>query len=110
MKSMFVRVTLALALLVPVVAWSQVSVSIGIAPPPLPVYAQPPVPGDGFIWTPGYWAWSQPDNDYYWVRLAPGCWRPTWAICGPRVTGHSRAVATSGIPATGVAKSASTAA
>ncbi len=38
-------------------------------PPPLPDYDQPPVPGDGYIWTPGYWAWS-PDG-YYWV---PGAW------------------------------------
>ena len=38
-------------------------------PPPLPEYDQPPVPGDDYIWTPGYWAWS-PDG-YYWV---PGAW------------------------------------
>ncbi len=38
-------------------------------PPPMPEYDQPPVPGDGYIWTPGYWAWS-PDG-YYWV---PGAW------------------------------------
>jgi hypothetical protein len=37
----------------------------------LQVYAQPLVPGDGYIWTPGYWAWNAPDNDYYWV---PGTW------------------------------------
>lgn len=46
-----------------------VGVSVGIAPPALPVYAQPPCPGDGYIWTPGYWAWG-PDG-YYWV---PGVW------------------------------------
>ncbi len=39
------------------------------APPPLPDYEQPPDPGDGYIWTPGYWAWG-PDG-YYWV---PGAW------------------------------------
>jgi WXXGXW repeat (2 copies) len=39
------------------------------APPPLPDYDQPPLPGDGYIWTPGYWAWS-PDG-YFWV---PGAW------------------------------------
>ena len=38
-------------------------------PPPLPEYDQPPAPGDGYIWTPGYWAWSQ--DGYYWV---PGAW------------------------------------
>ena len=25
---------------------------------PLPDYDQPPAPGDGYIWTPGYWAWG----------------------------------------------------
>jgi hypothetical protein len=47
-----------------------VSVSVGIAPPPLPVYEQPLCPGPGYIWTPGYWAWD-PDAGYYWV---PGTW------------------------------------
>jgi hypothetical protein len=36
---------------------------------PLPDYDQPPAPGDGYLWTPGYWAWG-PDG-YYWV---PGAW------------------------------------
>lgn len=46
-----------------------VGVSIIIAPPILPVYAQPICPGDGYIWTPGYWAYG--DDGYYWV---PGTW------------------------------------
>ncbi len=46
-----------------------VGVSIGIAPPELPVYDQPISPGDDYIWTPGYWAYG--DDDYYWV---PGTW------------------------------------
>ncbi len=44
-------------------------VSINIAPPPLPVYAQPYAPGPDYIWAPGYWAYG--DDDYYWV---PGTW------------------------------------
>jgi hypothetical protein len=44
-------------------------VSITVAPPALPMYVQPPCPDDGYIWTPGYWAWA--DDDYYWV---PGAW------------------------------------
>jgi len=40
-------------------------------PPPLPVYDQPPVPGPGYIWTPGVWAWNADIGDYYWV---PGTW------------------------------------
>ncbi len=27
-------------------------------PPPLPQYSQPPIPGDGYIWTPGYWSYA----------------------------------------------------
>jgi hypothetical protein len=38
-------------------------------PPPLPDYDQPPAPGDGYLWTPGYWGWGQ--GGYYWV---PGGW------------------------------------
>src|SRR5271165_1162211 len=49
-------------------SFAQVGVSITIAPPELPVYEQPMCPGDGYIWTPGYWAW---DGEYYWV---PGTW------------------------------------
>jgi hypothetical protein len=45
-------------------SFSQIGVSVSIAPPALPVYEQPMCPGDGYIWTPGYWAW---DGAYYWV-------------------------------------------
>lgn len=46
-----------------------VYISVGFPPPELPVYEQPICPGDGYIWTPGYWAWD--GYDYYWV---PGTW------------------------------------
>ncbi len=46
-----------------------IGVSIRIAPPALPVYEQPICPGDGFMWTPGYWGYA--DGDYFWV---PGTW------------------------------------
>ena len=71
--NVFKRTTLALglALMVPLAAWSQVSLSVSIAPPPLPLYAQPPIPDDGYIWTPGYWAWDPANGDYNWV---PGTW------------------------------------
>jgi hypothetical protein len=49
--------------------FAQIGVSISIAPPLLPVYVQPPIPGPGYIWTPGYWAWGP--FGYYWV---PGTW------------------------------------
>ena len=46
-----------------------VAVSVGIAPPAIPIYTQPYCPGPGYIWTPGYWAYG--DFGYYWV---PGVW------------------------------------
>jgi hypothetical protein len=38
-------------------------------PPELPVYDQPPIPGPGYIWTPGYWGGGP--LGYFWV---PGAW------------------------------------
>jgi hypothetical protein len=51
-------------------ASAQVVLSVAIAPPALPIYAQPICPGDGYIWTPGYWSYSD-DGGYFWV---PGTW------------------------------------
>lgn len=48
-----------------------VGVTVGFAPPVLPVYAQPPCPAPGYLWTPGYWAYDPAGGDYYWV---PGTW------------------------------------
>src|ERR1700756_822928 len=59
----------------PALAQVSLRVSVRIGPPALPVYEQPPCPGDGFIWIPGYWAWG-PDG-YFWV---PGTW-----VIAPRV-------------------------
>src|SRR5580704_11141611 len=62
---------LALMLLaIPAVSHAGIIFSIGFAPPPLPVYDQPLCPGDGYIWTPGYWAYDDVDG-YFWV---PGAW------------------------------------
>jgi len=57
------------ASLAPLASHAQIGISVGIAPPPIPVYAQPELPGPNYIWTPGYWAWG--GQDYYWV---PGTW------------------------------------
>jgi hypothetical protein len=56
-------------------AHAGVFISVGFAPPVLPVYVQPALPGPGYIWTPGYWAYG--DAGYYWV---PGVW-----VMPPRV-------------------------
>jgi hypothetical protein len=58
-------------LLMSAAAFAGVGIVITIAPPPLPVYDQPICPGDGYFWTPGYWAWGDDFDDYYWV---PGTW------------------------------------
>ena len=56
--------------LAPAYAQDNIGIAVDIAPPPLPVYDQPPIPAPGYIWTPGYWAWDD-DTGYYWV---PGTW------------------------------------
>lgn len=55
--------------LVPAASYAGVFISVGFAPPVLPVYTQPVCPGDGYLWTPGYWAYGP--EGYYWV---PGVW------------------------------------
>ena len=52
-------------------SFAQLSVVVSFGPPPLPVYVQPPCPAEGYIWTPGYWAYDPNFGDYYWV---PGTW------------------------------------
>ncbi len=59
----------AVMLTTAMIASGAVFVSVAVGPPVLPVYSQPLCPGPGYLWTPGYWAWS-PDG-YYWV---PGTW------------------------------------
>src|SRR5438552_11985861 len=52
-------------------SFAHVDISVGFAPPVLPVYEQPPCPDEGYIWTPGYWGYGYDVGDYYWV---PGVW------------------------------------
>jgi hypothetical protein len=69
---------LLLALFVPLLVQSAkpaqaqwfVGIHVNFGPPALPVYDLPVCPGDGYFWTPGYWAWD-PTDGYYWV---PGTW------------------------------------
>src|SRR3984957_17674604 len=72
----FFLVLLAL-LAMPAASSAQVAIGItvGVAPPALPVYTQPPCPVEGYMWTPGYWGWRT--EGYYWV---PGVW-----VAPPRV-------------------------
>jgi hypothetical protein len=68
-RSIATRWILILAALFVTQAFAGVVFSVGIAPPAIPVYAQPMCPGDGYIWTPGYYQYG--DYGYYWV---PGTW------------------------------------
>ena len=63
--------------LMPGTSFAQVAISIRVGPPALPVYEQPPCPGDGYLWTPGYWAYGP--VGYYWV---PGVWVTAAATSG----------------------------
>jgi hypothetical protein len=72
MKLLARSVSLALGILAMAAAsYAQIGIgiSVRIAPPELPVYEQPICPGDGYLWTPGYWGYA--DDDYYWI---PGTW------------------------------------
>jgi hypothetical protein len=53
-------------------AYAQIGfgISVRFGPPAIPVYEQPACPGAGYLFTPGYWGWSD-DDGYYWV---PGTW------------------------------------
>lgn len=84
-RGLVLRCAVALALAVaaasavvaplPAQAGVDIGISVNIAPPALPVYEQPMIPGAGYLWTPGYWSWEQ-GYGYYWV---PGTWvRPPY--------------------------------
>jgi hypothetical protein len=55
--------------------YSDDGVRTSASPPPLQDYEQAPCPEEGYLWTPGYWAWN--DGGYFWV---PGDW-----VLPPRV-------------------------
>lgn len=69
--------------------------SVGVAPPPITVFDQPPCPGDGYIWVPGYYQYG--DYGWYWVAglwvlpPAPGdLWTPGyWGFEGGHYLWHA---------------------
>jgi len=73
MHTRFIRTLLFALVMMSMTAasFAQIGISISFAPPELPVYEQPLCPGDGYLWTPGYWAYADDFGDYYWV---PGTW------------------------------------
>ena len=73
-KTVIATLFILSALLTTQHTFAQFSLSVGVsirtAPPALPVYTQPPCPVEGWLWSPGYWAYDDIDG-YYWV---PGVW------------------------------------
>ena len=70
-KSMRVMLLALFLCVIPTSSFAGVFISVGFAPPVLPVYEQPICPEPGLMWTPGYWAYG--GDGYYWV---PGAWVP----------------------------------
>jgi len=71
LRSMRLMLLALMLAVIPASSYAGVFISVGFAPPALPVYVQPPCPEPGWMWTPGYWAYG--DDGYYWV---PGTWVP----------------------------------
>jgi hypothetical protein len=70
MKTRYRSIFLILcAMVLSAASFGEIGISVTFAPPALPVYEQPLCPGDGYLWTPGYWAYD--GDDYFWV---PGTW------------------------------------
>ena len=83
--ALFALTLAVIVLCPPAPVFAQIGVAIMFGPPPIPVYDQPICPGDGYLWTPGYWAYDYDIGDYYWVPgtwiLAPEVgflWTPEW--------------------------------
>ncbi len=96
---LFALVLLALS----AAAYAQLSVSISFAPPELPVYEQPMLPGDGYIWTPGYWAYADDDTVTTGCR-AHGSWLRNLVCSGLRPIGAGAATDMFSIKATGASR------
>lgn len=80
-----IATAMALPMAAPQIASAAVSfvMSVNVAPPAVPVYAQPICPGPGYLWTPGYWAYGP--HGYLWTAgawarpPAPGMlWTPAY--------------------------------
>ena len=89
-------------------AAAQIGISVGFGPPLLPIYEQPILASEGYLWAPGYWGYDYAANDYYWV---PGTWvyPPQAGFCGRRVIGAGAATRTFSIKDIGARRWATTA-
>jgi len=71
LRSVCTLLFVLVVLCMPATSFAQIGIAVSFGPPPIPIYEQPLCPGDGYLWTPGYWAWDADFSDYYWV---PGTW------------------------------------
>src|SRR6516164_10560718 len=74
--------------------------AVSFAPPPLPIYELPPLPAEGYIWIPGYWAYDYEFGDYFWVP-GTGCWLPKLVAFGRLGTGPGVGMALFSMKVTG---------
>jgi hypothetical protein len=94
-QKLTISLILVMAALFGAQAFAGVVFSVNIAPPPIAVFDQPPAPGDGYIWTPGYYQYG--DYGYYWVAgqwvLPPSAgmlWTPGyWGFAGGSYAWHA---------------------
>ena len=89
---------LAVLSLMPAASFAQVAITVAVAPPALPVNAQPPCPVDEYMWTPGYWAGGRRATTGF---RACGSRRRALGFSGRRVIGDSRAACMAGTLVTG---------
>jgi len=79
LKQSLILGALAAALVTP--ASSQISIYIGIAPPPIRIEAPPPPPAPSFVWVPGFWA---PQGHHYrWIAghyMQPPYAEASWIV------------------------------
>ena len=87
---------------------AQIVVAVGIAPPALPVYVQPEIPGPDYIWLRATGCGMAIFQNITGYRVR-GCSRRVWACCGLLDIGAGVVVSTLGTPAIGVRPSVSTA-
>ena len=58
-RSIHFLLFLFVMLAIPATSFAQIGVSITVAPPELVAYSQPICPQEGYLWTPGYWAYGR---------------------------------------------------
>jgi len=82
-------------------AFAGIQFSVNIGPPPIAAFDQPSTPGDGYIWTPGYYQYG--DYGYYRVPVS-GFSRPPQDFSGHLAIGASGEAGTTGTKGIGASK------